>query len=205
MLWTSLCSRLHLPISERALQLSYALLSRHDHRATPAQSIYTPFPLGSQSWCMNVCKISQSRLSINSAPWCQIHARTPPQLLAWSQSFLFSCSQPEWLSRTSVQTTQSQAIQSASQKHDCWHGGIAPCTPSLLHPARWKCPVEAGVEWGVSYSPEVSCQVQKGNSSFFWRKALDSDQKLFKTTHWCERALKQQIVCSCCFLHLLSS
>lgn len=56
MLWTSLCSRLHLPISERALQLSHALISRHDHRATPAQSIYTPFPLGSQSWCMNVCK-----------------------------------------------------------------------------------------------------------------------------------------------------
>lgn len=55
MLWTSLCSRLHLPISERALQLSYALVSRHDHRATPAHSIYTPFPLGSQSWCMNVC------------------------------------------------------------------------------------------------------------------------------------------------------
>lgn len=150
-------------------------------------------------------KISQSRLSINSAPWCRIHARMPPQLLAWSQSFLFSCSQPGWLSRTSVQTTQSQAIQSASQKHDCWPGGIAPCTPSLLHPARWKCPVEAGVEWGVSYSSEVSCQVQKGNSSFFWRKALDWHQKLFKTTHWYERALKQQMVCSCCFLHLLSS
>lgn len=71
--------------------------------------------------------------------------------------------------------------------------------------SKKKCPVEAGVGWGVSYSSEVSCQVQKGNSSFFWRKALDWGQKLFKTTHWYERVLKQQIVCSFCFLHLSSS
>lgn len=37
-------------------------------------------------------KICQSSLSINSAPWRQIHARMPPQLLAWSHSFLSSTS-----------------------------------------------------------------------------------------------------------------
>lgn len=60
LLWTSLRSCLHLPISECVLELSHSWISRlynrplREWREIPTQSFYVPFPLGSQMWCMNV-------------------------------------------------------------------------------------------------------------------------------------------------------